>query len=657
MKKRFLNLLLVMLMVVCVLPMAASADAVCKHNRTSSSTVKLVEAKDATCAEEGYEAYYQCTVCKKVFKPKGSSGWDKAAKTVIPATGKHNYTVNEGYRTGDEATCTETGIFVLKCADCDARTAQVAPVDESNHDYVSGVCTRCGDCKNDHVSNKIVTSAKPATCTEDGAKKNVYQCKVCGIFFCNGEYKTTNDFPENVIRATGTHDFSVWKANVTPATCTKREVERYQCATCTATEDREVGNLLSSDGTHTPGAMIRYITRPTCQATGEAEYECKVCGETVVQVIRKLNCNIVDVQEKAPTCNNTGLTAGKTCTICDDTSKNQSCAYCAEIKVEQKVVDKLGHDHVLDKEHADYKAATCTETGVDVFDCTRCGYDNVHVTTPALGCNEIETVIKEATCTKDGVKFVECDRCGVYILAVITAPGHTEEIVPAVPATCTATGLTEGKKCAACNEILLAQTVTPITDHEFTVTVPGKPATCTEDGYTEHKKCAHCDATQGKEEIDTDGHVFVKYICTVCGQRDGSCEHKNRVMKYTAPTCTDAGSQSFWCPDCNYESMEILDKIAHSYSGGKCSGCGAIDPDSICNHTNGYTTDTEGATCTQSGSIITRCGDCGAVVDRVTLPATGHNHVNGICTACGHKDNNRFTYDFQDVHVVGGTSY
>ena len=92
-------------------------------------------------------------------------------------------------------------------------------------------------------------------------------------------------------------------------------------------------------------------------------------------------------------------------------------------------------------------------------------------------------------------------------------------------------------------------------------------------------------------------------------------------------------------------------------SGGKCSGCGAIDPDSICNHTNGYTTDTEGATCTQSGSIITRCGDCGAVVDRVTLPATGHNHVNGICTACGHKDNNRFTYDFQDVHVVGGTSY
>lgn len=655
MKKRFLNLLLVMLMVVCVLPMAASADAVCKHNRTSSSTVKLVEAKDATCAEEGYEAYYQCTVCKKVFKPKGSSGWDKAAKTVIPATGKHNYTVNEGYRTGDEATCTETGIFVLKCADCDARTAQVAPVDESNHDYVSGVCTRCGDCKNDHVSNKIVTSAKPATCTEDGAKKNVYQCKVCGIFFCNGVYKTTEDFPENVIPATNTHDFSVWKANVTPATCTKREVERYQCKTCTATEDREVGNLLSSDGTHTPGAMIRYITRPTCQATGEAEYECTVCDENVIQVVRKLNCNIVETEAVAPTCLNKGKTAGTKCTTCCGADGKYTCAYCQENMVPQQDIDALGHDVQL---RDTYKEPTCKKEGNGWYNCTRCGY-GYEAAIPKLEHIEVVEVFREATCTQTGCKKTTCGQkgCGLYKLEEIPVLDHNVVTLEAVPATCTATGLTEGKQCSACNEILLAQTVTPITDHEFTVTVPGKPVSCTEDGYTEHKKCAHCDATQGKEEIDTDGHVFVKYICTVCGQRDGSCEHKNRVMKYTAPTCTDAGSQSFWCPDCNYESMEILDKIAHSYSGGKCSGCGAIDPDSICNHTNGYTTDTEGATCTQSGSIITRCGDCGAVVDRVTLPATGHNHVNGICTACGHKDNNRFTYDFQDVHVVGGTSY
>ena len=39
---------------------------------------------------------------------------------------------------------------------------------------------------------------------------------------------------------------------------------------------------------------------------------------------------------------------------------------------------------------------------------------------------------------------------------------HTEEIIPAVPATTTATGLTEGKKCSVCGEIIVAQQVTPM---------------------------------------------------------------------------------------------------------------------------------------------------------------------------------------------------
>lgn len=340
MKKRFLNLFMALALVLCVLPMAANA-AGCAHVNGTGTTLQKQVKVEATCAEVGYEEHYVCSNCNKIYVPN-YGGYKQVEKPVIPATGKHNYvldtTVNDGYREGDEATCTETGIFVLKCstAGCTATTAQLAPVDKDRHTPVKGICSGCGVCVNNHVSNKIVTSAKAPTCTEPGAKKDVHQCKVCGIYFCNGVYKTTEDFPENVIPATNTHDFSVWKANVTPATCTKREVERYQCKTCTATEDREVGNLLSSNGAHTPGKMLRYIARPTCQATGEAEYECTVCDENVIQVVRKLNCNIVDLEAKAPTCILTGLTAGKTCTICDDTTKNQNCAYCASIKVEHR---------------------------------------------------------------------------------------------------------------------------------------------------------------------------------------------------------------------------------------------------------------------------------------------------------------------------------
>ena len=44
---------------------------------------------------------------------------------------------------------------------------------------------------------------------------------------------------------------------------------------------------------------------------------------------------------------------------------------------------------------------------------------------------------------------------------------HTEEIIPAVPASCTEAGLTEGKKCSECNEILVAQTKVDALGHSF----------------------------------------------------------------------------------------------------------------------------------------------------------------------------------------------
>ena len=42
---------------------------------------------------------------------------------------------------------------------------------------------------------------------------------------------------------------------------------------------------------------------------------------------------------------------------------------------------------------------------------------------------------------------------------------HTPEVLPAVSASCSSTGLTEGSKCSTCFEILVAQTVIPKTDH------------------------------------------------------------------------------------------------------------------------------------------------------------------------------------------------
>ncbi len=73
-----------------------------------------------------------------------------------------------------------------------------------------------------------------------------------------------------------------------------------------------------------------------------------------------------------------------------------------------------------------------------------------------------EEVTKDATCTEAGSKTVTvtCEACGEVIsetTETIDALGHTEEIIPGKDATCTETGLTEGKKCEICGEILVAQ--------------------------------------------------------------------------------------------------------------------------------------------------------------------------------------------------------
>lgn len=50
-------------------------------------------------------------------------------------------------------------------------------------------------------------------------------------------------------------------------------------------------------------------------------------------------------------------------------------------------------------------------------------------------------------------------------MTTIDALGHSEEILPAVAATCTAAGLTEGKKCSVCGEVTSKQEIIPVVAH------------------------------------------------------------------------------------------------------------------------------------------------------------------------------------------------
>ncbi len=132
------------------------------------------------------------------------------------------------------------------------------------------------------------------------------------------------------------------------------------------------------------------------------------------------------------------------------------------------------------------------------------------------------TVVKAASCTETGSEKRAC-ACGKEETREVAKKAHTEEILKAVEATCTSEGLTEGKKCSVCGEILVKQTEVAKKAHTEEI-IPGKEATAEESGLTEGKKCSVCGEILVKQEVieklvfgdaDGDGSVSAKDVTQI----------------------------------------------------------------------------------------------------------------------------------------------
>lgn len=217
---------------------------------------------------------------------------------------------------------------------------------------------------------------------------------------------------------------------------------------------------------------------PTCTKVGkEADEHCSYCGEMVKPgaELAKLAHNMVEVAAKNPTCEEDGTKGYFCCAACDLVSKDREGKNLTTVEAE--TLAKLGHD---------------------------------------LFCYESVP----ATC-KDGYNLMFCKRCDYTRQDVVPATGeHDVAVLPAVAATCTTDGKTEGQYCSACGTTLVEQKVIKAEGHkwEFTGMVMSKP-TCTEAGVG-LQKCTACEATN-YGAIDALGHNSDKVLAAVaptCGK-------------------------------------------------------------------------------------------------------------------------------------------
>ena len=236
--------------------------------------------------------------------------------------------------------------------------------------------------------------------------------------------------------------------------------------------------------------------------------------------------------------------------------------------------------------------------------------------------------VTNPTCTVDGSKVRYCT-CGEEQIKPIYATGHIETIYSAVDATCTKTGLTEGKFCSVCNEVTLAQTVVAALGHTEVIDA-AVDATCTETGLTEGKHCSTCNEIfVAQTETAKISHTYDdKYdeSCNKCGFiRDAECAHLNMTtLPSKDATCTESGlTEGKVCAKCEeiLVAQTVIDALGHKY--------------------NSVTTV---ANCTEQGYTTYTCSACGdSYVDNYTN-ALGHTESDWIIGSDATINDNGYKY-------------
>ena len=450
-----------------------------------------INTSEPTCIEEGYTGDHLCNICNEIFEQGESitanghtndeAVFENEEAPTCATAGSRDSVVyctvchaevsrinkeiaklahTEVTDAAKAPTCTETGLTEGKhCSVCNAVLIAQEDIDALGHSEVTDVakaptCTETGLTEGKHCSvcntvlvaqqnvealghKEVVDAAVAATCTETGKTEGKH-CSVCNTVLVAQQNVEALGHKEVVDAAVA-------------ATCTEAgKTEGKHCSVCEAILVAQ--EVIPAIG-HSYGISI---SSPTCTEVGYTTHTCSVCSHSYNSDTVPANghTEVVDAAVAA-TCTEPGKTEGKHCSVCNAVLKAQ------------ETIPATGHTVVVDAA----VAATCTEPGkTEGKHCSVCNAVLIaQEDVAALGHRPDSIVfenIKPATCTINGSRdsVVYCSVCQEEIsrdTLEIVATGHTTVIDPAVAATETETGLTEGSHCSLCGATLVAQEVTP----------------------------------------------------------------------------------------------------------------------------------------------------------------------------------------------------
>lgn len=268
---------------------------------------------------------------------------------------------------------------------------------------------------------------------------------------------------------------------------------------------------------------------------------------------------------------------------------------------------------------------SCTENVKRIYYCKLCGevYDVYEIAGTKLNHVMISVDSKNSTCIEPGwTAHMACENPGCnYVEGKTELPlaPHTEQTMPAQPATCEGTGYGEFTICSECGQTLTTAETIPPLGHDWGEWKVTMQPTCIDAGEREHT-CQRADCGKTEEEpVPATGHDWGEWETTKVG------------------TCTEKGEEKRTCTTCFvFETRET------DYVHGKT-----------------YVTELEGAkkpTCTEKGEkvVLTWCSLCNQLVKEreiVEVPALGHDvrdwtvtkqptcvkegERQGVCQRCG----------------------